>query len=124
MPLCRAPPTTSSSRTSSWTDLGYRFGSGFRAGARGTFYTGVPADVAYLAAAREPPRTTPFYRIDVRLEKRWRLNDSGAAWAVVLEVLNTTLREEALGKSCSAYVCREDRIGPVTIPSLGLEAMF
>ena len=104
--------------------LGYRFGSGFRAGARGTFYTGVPADVAYLAAARDPPRTTPFYRIDVRLEKRWRLNDSGAAWAVVLEVLNTTLREEALGKSCSAYVCREDRIGPVTIPSLGLEAMF
>ena len=64
--------------------LGYRFGSGFRAGARGTFYTGVPADVAYLAAALDPPRTTPFYRIDVRLEKRWRLNDSGAAWAVVL----------------------------------------
>jgi hypothetical protein len=104
--------------------LSYRFGSGVRAGVRGSFYTGVPADVAYLAAARDPPRTSPFHRIDVRLEKRWRLNDAGAFWALVLEVLNTTLREEALGKSCSAYVCREDTVGPITIPSLGLEAMF
>jgi hypothetical protein len=104
--------------------LSYRWGSGLRAGVRGSFYTGVPADVAYLAAARNPPRTSPFHRIDVRLEKRWRLNDTGAFWALVLEILNTTLREEALGKSCSAYVCREDTVGPITIPSLGLEAMF
>jgi hypothetical protein len=104
--------------------LSKRLGSGFRAGVRGSFYTGVPADVAYLAAARNPPRTSPFHRIDLRLEKRWRLNDTGAFWALVLEVLNTTLREEALGKSCSAYVCREDTVGPITIPSLGLEAMF
>jgi TonB family protein len=104
--------------------LSHRFGGGFRAGLRGTYYTGVPADVAYLAAARDPPRTSPFHRIDFRLEKRWRLNDQGAFWALVLEVLNGTLREEALGKSCSAYVCREDTVGPITIPSLGLEAMF
>jgi TonB family protein len=104
--------------------LSYRFTAGFRAGVRATFYTGVPADVAYLAAAQDPPRTTPFYRIDLRLEKRWRLNASGAYWAVVLELLNSTLRQEALGKSCSAYVCREDEVGPITIPSLGVEAMF
>ena len=104
--------------------LSYRWGGGFRSGLRGSFYTGVPADVAYLAAARDPPRTTPFYRIDVRVEKRWRINDDGASWALVLEVLNTTLNQEALGKSCSAYVCREDRVGPITIPSLGLEALF
>lgn len=104
--------------------LSYHLGRGFRAGVRGSFYTGVPADVACLAAARDPPRTSPFHRVDLRLEKRWRLNDAGAFWALVLEVLNTTLREEALGKSCSAYVCREDTVGPITIPSLGLEAMF
>jgi TonB family protein len=104
--------------------LSMRFGSGVRAGVRGTFYTGVPADVAYLAAARNPPRTSPFYRIDTRIEKRWRLGEGGAFWALVLEVLNTTLHEEALGKSCSAYVCREDTVGPLTIPSLGIEAMF
>jgi TonB family protein len=102
----------------------WRLGAGVRAGLRGTFYTGVPADVAYLAAARNPPRTSPFYRLDARLEKRWRLNADGAFWSIVLEVLNTTLHEEALGKSCSAYVCREDTVGPLTIPSLGLEAMF
>jgi hypothetical protein len=104
--------------------LSYRAGGDVRAGVRGAFYTGVPADVAYLAAARDPPRTSPFYRIDVRVEKRWRIADEGAYWALVLEVLNTTLHEEALGKSCSAYVCREDTVGPLTIPSLGLEAMF
>jgi hypothetical protein len=82
---------------------------------------GIPADVAYLAAARNPPPTAAFYRIDVRVEKRWRLDDSGA-W-LGLEVLNTTLHR-ALGKSCSAYVCREDTVGPLTIPSLGLDAMF
>jgi hypothetical protein len=104
--------------------LGYRWGSGFRAGVRGSYYTGIPADVAYLAAARDPPRTSAFYRIDLRLEKRWPLTDQGAFLALVLEVLNTTLHEEALGKSCSAYVCREDTVGPLTIPSLGVEAMF
>jgi hypothetical protein len=104
--------------------LAYRWGSGFRAGTRVSFYTGIPADVAYLAAAKDPPRTSSFYRIDLRLEKRWPLGADGAFLALVLEVLNTTLHKEALGKSCSAYVCREDRVGPLTIPSLGLEAMF
>jgi hypothetical protein len=42
----------------------------------------------------------------------------------VLEVLNATLQKEALGASCNAYVCREDRVGPLTVPSLGLEAVF
>jgi hypothetical protein len=102
----------------------YRWGSGFHGGLRGTFYTGVPADVAYLAAARDPPRTTPFYRLDTRIEKRWPLGSDGAYWAIVLEVLNATLHEEALAKSCNAYVCREDRVGPLTVPSIGLEAVF
>lgn len=102
----------------------YRFGGGYHAGLRGSFYTGVPADVAYLAAARDPPRSSPFYRLDVRAEKRFRLGEGGAYWSIVLEVLNTTLHEEALGKSCNAYVCREDTVGPLTIPSLGVEASF
>jgi hypothetical protein len=104
--------------------LSYRWGRGYHSGLRGTFYTGVPADVAYLAAARNPPRSTPFYRLDTRLEKRWPLNDQGAYWALVLEVLNTTLNKEALGDSCNAHVCRENRVGPLTVPSLGLEALF
>ncbi len=104
--------------------LSYRWGRGYYSGLRGTFYTGVPADVAYLAAASNPPRSTPFYRLDTRLEKRWPWNEQGAYWALVLEVLNTTLNKEALSDSCNAYVCREDRVGPLTVPSIGLEALF
>jgi hypothetical protein len=29
-----------------------------------------------------------------------------------------------LRKSCDAYDCREQRIGPITIPNLGIEAGF
>jgi hypothetical protein len=104
--------------------LTYRFGRGYRAGLRGTFYTGLPADVAYLEAAKDPPRTSPFYRLDVRAEKRWQLGERGAYWAIVLEVLNTTLQKEALGKSCNAYECVEEKVGPLTIPSLGVELVF
>jgi TonB family protein len=104
--------------------LAYRWGSGWHTGLRGSFYSGVPADVAYLRAAQDPPRTSPYYRLDTRVEKRWALGDGRAYWALVLEVLNTTLQKEALNMSCSAYVCREEKVGPLTIPSLGLEAFF
>jgi hypothetical protein len=103
--------------------LSHRFSGGYQAGLRGTFYTGIPADVAYLAAARRPPRTPPFYRFDVRAEKRFSLG-AERYWAIVLEVLNTTLHEEFLGMSCNAYRCRLDAIGPVTVPSAGLEVFF
>jgi hypothetical protein len=101
-----------------------RFGAGFHAGLRGMFYSGIPADVAYLEAAKHPPRTPPFFRIDVRAEKRFSLGSEREYWAIVAEVLNTTLSEEILGMSCNAYTCRSDAIGPVTVPSLGVEVFF
>jgi hypothetical protein len=104
--------------------LAIRFGYGYRAGLRATYYTGLPAHVAYLEAAKDPPRTSPFYRLDVRAEKRWQIGERGAYWAVVLEVLNTTLQKEALSKNCNAYECTEEKVGPLTIPSLGVEVVF
>jgi hypothetical protein len=103
--------------------LGYDFGRGWRAGARGSFYTGFPVDVAYPRAASDPPRTAPFWRLDWRVDKTWRLGRNGSI-ALVLEVLNTTLNRETLRESCSAYVCKSELIGPVTVPSLGVEAAF
>ena len=103
--------------------LGYDWGGGFRSGVRGSFYTGVPADVAYLEAAREPPRTRPYYRIDLRSEKRFAWGDDNYL-SVVLEIVNTTLNREVLRASCSAYSCKEQTIGPITIPNLGIEAGF
>jgi hypothetical protein len=42
----------------------------------------------------------------------------------VIEFLNTKLHKEAVRKSCNAFYCREETIGPVTVPSLGVEASF
>lgn len=103
--------------------LGYDWGHGFRSGIRGSLYTGIPADVAYLTEARDPPRTSAYYRFDVRSEKRFRLGETNYV-SLVFEVVNLTLNREALRESCNAYECKEHRVGPVTIPNFGLEAGF
>ncbi len=103
--------------------LSYNLGRNWRFGNRLVFYSGIPAQVAYLRAARHPPRTSPFWRVDWRLQKRWP-SAGGGYWGFIAEVLNTTLNTEALERSCSAFDCVEERIGPVTIPSIGVEAAF
>jgi hypothetical protein len=103
--------------------LAYELGRNWRAGARTLVYTGIPAEVAYPRAAKNPPRSPLFYRLDWRLEKRWKLGEDGF-WALVFEVLNTTLHKETLEYSCYAYGCESESIGPITIPSIGLEASF
>jgi hypothetical protein len=101
----------------------YRLSDSWRMGARFVFYSGVPAEVAYPRAAVSPPRGPVFHRLDWRLEKRWPLGEDGF-WALVAEVQNTTLRPETLDVSCYAYACDAESIGPVTVPSLGIEAQF
>jgi TonB dependent receptor len=103
--------------------LSYDLGNGWRLGARGLLYSGLPALVAYPKAAENPPRSKPFWRVDWRVEKRWQLTGTTAV-ACIAEVLNTTLNKEVLEESCNAYACRSEGIGPVTIPSLGVEANF
>lgn len=103
--------------------VAYELGRSWRAGLRGVVYSGIPAELAYPRAARHPPRAPAFYRLDWRIEKRWPLGKRGF-WALVAEVLNTTLHEETLEMSCYAYGCTSESIGPVTIPSIGLEASF
>jgi TonB-dependent receptor-like protein len=103
--------------------LGYDWGRGYRSGVRATVYSGIVADVAYLEAARNPPRTTPFYRIDLRTEKRFLLGERRYL-SLVFELVNATLNREVLSASCSAYVCKQRRVGPITIPNLAIEAGF
>ncbi len=98
----------------------YDLGRLWRAGARFTLYTGTPVvppgGSALLAPPRSlsPDRDPTFYRIDFRLEKRWNLTKT--AWlSFVIEVFNTTLHKEVL---------QGQTIGPVTIPSIGLEGAF
>jgi hypothetical protein len=52
--------------------------------------------------------------VDVRLEKRWNLGDT--AWlSFVAEGMNVTLSKETI---------EDEEIGPVSIPSLGVEGGF
>jgi hypothetical protein len=67
-----------------------------------------------LARLSNPPRDPPFYRIDFRVEKKWHIRKTG--WiSFVAEMLNATLNTETIGGN---------EVGPVTIPSLGLEGGF
>ena len=63
-----------------------------------------------------------------RIEKRWLYVD-GRSVAVVIDWLNVTLRQEAVGVSCrragdypAVDPCALSEVGPVTIPSVMLEA--
>jgi hypothetical protein len=112
-------------------DLGWRW----RLGARFVFYTGLPYSTELPPnLLPQPPlndqRYQPFYRVDVRLEKRWSLRKN-ISMAFVAEVLNATFSKEEYGSSCTATnigssstTCQKNELGPVTLPSVGLEAFF
>jgi hypothetical protein len=99
--------------------LAYQLGRGWQAGSRLVFYTGAPkySDIRGAVAPprpADPPRVVPFYRLDLRLEKRWAL--SAKTWiSFVAEVMNATLSKETFNSQ---------RVGPISIPSLGVEAGF
>jgi hypothetical protein len=59
----------------------------------------------------------------LRLEKRWQLSEK--AWiSFVAEWLNATLTKEAVTTTCTLSGCEAETIGPVTIPSIGVEGGF
>ncbi len=104
--------------------VSYNLGRNWRLGGRWLFYSGIPSKVAYLEAAKAPPRTPAFWRLDVKLQKRWYIVPNRMWWGVVFEVLNTTLNKESLNGDCNAFTCKYESIGPVTIPSAGVEGAF
>ena len=99
--------------------LSYDLGRGWRAGSRFTFYTGVPdretpMGVPIVPKLLHPDRQPGFWRIDARVEKKWTYGET--TWlSFVAEVLNTTLNKEIVGG---------EPIGPVSLPSIGLEGGF
>ena len=116
--------------------FGYDLGARWRAGGRFVFYTGS----AYSNLSGNVPvppynslRTPPFYRVDLRLEKRWSFLKNGYI-AFIAEVENATLNKEttSYGLRCmgtqtnagGATQCTLSTIGPLTIPSIGVEASF
>jgi len=101
--------------------LAYDLGRNFRVGARVMFYTGLPR--APTPDQPEPGRLPAFFRLDLRLEKRWWLSRN--VWmSAVAEWLNATLSKEAVSTRCTLAGCEAMTIGPITIPSLGVEGGF
>jgi hypothetical protein len=99
--------------------LAFDMGRNWRAGARFTVYTGTPlippGGNGLVAPPRslDPDRDPAFYRLDLRIEKRWYFTRPRSFWlAFVAEMMNVTLHKETL---------QGQQIGPVTIPSVGVE---
>jgi TonB family protein len=98
----------------------YDLGRNWRAGARVTYYTGLPKPAVPSSPSTRLPS---FFRLDLRLEKRWPLGRT--MWiSFVAEWLNATLSKEAVPTSCTPQDCQSTTIGPVTIPSIGMEGGF
>ena len=115
----------------------YDLGRRWRLGARFIFYTGSPYSDNFPPGQGSPlpplndQRYPPFYRVDVRLEKRWSLGKERSI-AFVAEVLNATLSKEGQAYDCQAIrigsanssQCAVRYLGPITLPSVGVEAFF
>jgi hypothetical protein len=104
--------------------LGYDLGHNFRVGARMVAYSGIPA----LLVGEDPPRFSDhirgpaFFRVDARIEKQWPLGRRGY-WRLVGEVLNATATQEVLKVECGRE-CQSTRVGPVVLPSVGVEVGY
>ncbi|MBL9027782.1 MAG: energy transducer TonB [Myxococcales bacterium] len=109
----------------------FDFGRGFLGGLKNVFYTGAPLVEDDGADLVVEDRLGPFYRLDWRFEKRWTLGRAG--WiSLVAEVANTFLAAEEIGQDCEYVVvesnlqqrCSRTTLGPVTIPSIGVEGGY
>jgi hypothetical protein len=103
--------------------LSYEVFPRVRVGARSVFYTGIPElnleGSPHFDGAR---RGKPFFRLDLRAEKRFLIGRHGYL-DLVAEVLNATSTREVVRLDCGE-VCRERTAGPVVLPSVGVEAGF
>jgi TonB family protein len=108
-------------------DLGRRW----RAGARLLAYSGLPYNSVTGMVGPPDSRGPPFFRVDLRVEKKW--NAMGGTLTLVFEWLNALLNKEAVGTVCMqsyggrggiSSQCQPNLVGPITFPSVGLEAAW
>ncbi|HEX7668696.1 MAG TPA: TonB family protein [Polyangiaceae bacterium] len=104
--------------------LGYDLGRRWRIGARALYASGVPTRTLTGSGPKfGGERAPPLFRLDLRVEKRWRLGAHGY-WGVTAEVINATAGTEVTGRQCSVVKCTQSAVGPLVLPSLGVEAGF
>jgi hypothetical protein len=129
----------------------YDLGRNWRAGARLFAYSGRPYTSVAGSAPVTPfdsSRLPGFWRLDVRVEKAWTFGEDRLA--LVIEGINVTLNKEAVSATCGGApmggtgtaapaqpsaggatgaegalnACTVDMLGPIAIPSIGLEGAF
>lgn len=99
----------------------YTLGKNWRIGARSVFYSGIPG--RQFGAERFPhARAAPFFRLDLRLERRFRLGPR-SWWSLIAEALNATASRETLSRVCD-ITCDDSVVGPVFLPNVKVEAQF
>jgi outer membrane receptor protein involved in Fe transport len=103
----------------------FDLGRQWKLGTRSLFYTGFPAEELnpYERRSTSPERVRPFYRLDLRLSKRWLLG-RGAYWGIAADFQNALLAREIIDVTCEPEGCKPREIGPITIPTLAIEAGF
>jgi hypothetical protein len=103
----------------------FDLGKGWRAGMRHVFYSGFPAEEAGSGElpSENPDRVKPFYRLDLRLAKRWKVGQKGYL-SFVFDFQNALLAKEVFDVTCEKGVCQPRTLGPITIPGLALEGGF
>ena len=94
----------------------FDLGRGWTAGARSLVYSGLLRDPESGSTDRLPA----FMRLDVRLAKRWKWGKAGYV-GLVAEGLNVTASRETVALRCDDAGCKARNIGPLTLPSVGIE---
>jgi hypothetical protein len=94
----------------------FDLGKGWSAGLRTLAYSGLLRDPESGSDDRLPA----FVRLDARLAKRWKWGKTGYV-GVVAEALNATAGSEVIAYPCDQTGCTRRVIGPLTLPSLGIE---
>jgi hypothetical protein len=94
----------------------FDLGKGWSAGLRTLAYSGLLRDPDSGSSDRLPA----FFRLDARLAKRWTFGNAGYV-GIVAEALNATLGRETISQTCDDTGCKPRVIGPLTLPSLGIE---
>jgi hypothetical protein len=91
--------------------------------AQSVLYSGVPGSRSFgELRVFDQSRAPPFFRVDVRLEKRFVASET-AWWSIVFEMMNASLSREVLRRPCER-TCRNEYVGPIVLPSLGVSGQF
>lgn len=96
-------------------------GRSWRISSRFLAYRGWPDEGRDPRSGLPLGRLDTFVRLDARVEKRWRWRTDGHISAIFV-ILNTTASREIVRRSCDANNCVDDALGPVVVPSIGVEA--